>query len=263
MLITDTHMTGWPAVLAIVGPGSSSAAHAHHALHLVLARSGSLRVRVGEHERETAGVLTPPDLAHAIDGEGREVVLVFVDPESAAGSGLLRVLEREAGGGPWWIDAGTRDAWVAELASAPTPRELEAWTRSWLVARDVLAAEPAKLHPKVRKLLARLRERPLDADADVSLPTLAAELDMSPSRLMHAFTDSVGLPLRAYLRWLRVQRAAAAIAAGHALAHAAAEAGFSDAAHMSRSFRDMFGLPPSALAARGLTHRGSSLRDLR
>jgi AraC-like DNA-binding protein len=68
--------------------------------------------------------------------------------------------------------------------------------------------------------------------------------------LMHAFTESVGLPLRPYLRWLRVQRAAAAIAAGQPLAQAAASAGFSDAAHMSRTFRDMFGLPPSALAER-------------
>lgn len=250
MLIADTRMVGWPAVLAIAGPGSRSATHAHHALHLVLARRGRLHVQIGDHEREAAGLLTPPDRPHAIAGEGLDVVLVFVDPESSAGAGLIRALEGSTNGGgePWWIGEDERDAWLAGLAPIPTPAELEAWTRAWLVARGVARAEPAKLHPKVRKLLERLRERPLDED--LSLQTLAAELELSPSRLMHAFTDSVGLPLRAYLRWLRVQRAAAAIAAGQGLAHAAAEAGFSDAAHMTRTFRDMFGLPPSALADR-------------
>jgi AraC-like DNA-binding protein len=247
MLISDTRMTGWPSVLAIVGPGGRSEAHAHHALHLVLARSGMLRVQIGEQTHEVAGVLTSPDARHAIDGEGRDVVLVFVDPESHAGAGLERLLAARQGS-PWWIEAAERDAWLADLPAQPSALELESWTRAWLTARGLGRPTPLEQHPKVRKLLADLRERPLDGD--LSLPTLAAELGLSPSRLMHVFTDSTGLPLRAYLRWLRVQRAAAAIAAGRPLAQAAAEAGFSDAAHMTRSFRDMFGLPPSALADR-------------
>ncbi len=247
MLISDTRMTGWPSVLAIVGPGTRSDAHAHHALHLVLARSGVLHVELEGERHEVAGVLTPPDLRHAIDGEGHDVVLVFVDPESHAGTGLERMLAAQ-GGGPWWIAAAERDAWLAELPVQPSTSALETWTRAWLLARGVGRTAPLEQHPKVRKLLADLRERPLDGD--LSLQTLAAELGLSPSRLMHAFTDSTGLPLRAYLRWLRVQRAAAAIAAGRPLAQAAVEAGFSDAAHMTRSFRDMFGLPPSALADR-------------
>jgi AraC-like DNA-binding protein len=55
--------------------------------------------------------------------------------------------------------------------------------------------------------------------------------------------------LRPYIAWLRLQRAAAAIAAGMPLAHAATEAGFADAAHMSRSFRRMLGISPSSLRA--------------
>jgi AraC-like DNA-binding protein len=247
MLISDTRMTGWPSVLAIAGPGSRSEGHAHHALHLVLARRGLLRVELEGERHEVAGVLTPPDLRHAIDGEGHDVVLVFVDPESHAGAALERLLATYEGS-PWWIAAGERDAWLADLPTQPSALELEAWTRAWLSARGLGRPTPLEQHPKVRKLLADLRERPLDGD--LSLPTLAAELGLSPSRLMHAFTESTGLPLRAYLRWLRVQRAAAAIAAGRPLAQAAVEAGFSDAAHMTRSFRDMFGLPPSALADR-------------
>jgi transcriptional regulator GlxA family with amidase domain len=105
---------------------------------------------------------------------------------------------------------------------------------------------PARaLHPRVRKLLGYLRG--VTPDGDVSLPALAEEVGLSPGRLMHAFTESIGIPLRQYLAWLRLQRAAAAIVGGVPLASAAHAAGFSDAAHMSRTFRRMLGMAPSML----------------
>jgi transcriptional regulator GlxA family with amidase domain len=64
---------------------------------------------------------------------------------------------------------------------------------------------------------------------------------------MHVFTTSVGTPLRPYLAWLRVQRAAMAIISGNSLTDAAHTAGFSDAAHMSRTFTRMLGIAPSLL----------------
>ena len=64
---------------------------------------------------------------------------------------------------------------------------------------------------------------------------------------MHVFTASIGIPLRPYLGWLRFQRAARAIVSGIPLTDAAMAAGFADAAHMTRTFRRMFGVPPSAL----------------
>ncbi len=104
------------------------------------------------------------------------------------------------------------------------------------------------MHPKVSRLLRQLRE--LQPDADTSLESLAARVELSPSRLVHVFTESTGLPLRPYLSWLRVQRAAGAIVSGAPLSSAAVEAGFADAAHLSRTFKRMFGLTPSVLQRR-------------
>jgi AraC-like DNA-binding protein len=67
---------------------------------------------------------------------------------------------------------------------------------------------------------------------------------------MHVFTDSVGVPLRPYLLWLRVQRAAGALAAGHTVTEAAHIAGFADAAHMTRTFRRTLGTTPRELIRR-------------
>jgi AraC-like DNA-binding protein len=236
----------WPPLLATRGPGARSAGHAHHALHVIIALDGGLRVRAGSGPwRRAAGVITAPDAPHAVDAAGREVLLVFLDPESQAGLSLRAILD-----GPLHILP--RDL-ANILAREPDPLALmqaegSAWTRQ-LVA--LLGGEPGApvpaMHPRVRRVIRALRDRP--GDADVSLPALARAAGLSEGRFMHAFTRSIGIPLRPYLLWLKLQRAAAAIAAGAPLSDAAAAAGFADAAHMSRTFRRMLGMSPSALRA--------------
>ena len=51
-------------------------------------------------------------------------------------------------------------------------------------------------------------EEPETVWDDLSLKTLAGIAGLSPSRFMHAFTESVGVPVRPYILWLRLQRAA-------------------------------------------------------
>lgn len=240
-------LPAWPPLLAVRGPGSASAPHAHHAMHVVLATRGTLRVRTSANgaARRAAGVLTAPDVAHAIDAEGVEVVLVFLDPESDVGvalraalSGAVRLLT------PSERDVAMEGADPAALMTGHGP----AWTARLVTTLGAEAPPPAPLHPRVRRALAILRASPDDA----SLASLAAAVDLSPSRFLHAFTASIGIPLRPYVAWLRLQRAAGAIVGGASLARAAADAGFSDAAHMSRSFRKMLGMPPSALVPRAV-----------
>jgi AraC-like DNA-binding protein len=44
---------------------------------------------------------------------------------------------------------------------------------------------------------------------------------------MHLFTESLGVPLRPYILWLRVQRAACDLMAGATISRAVHSAGFS------------------------------------
>ena len=103
------------------------------------------------------------------------------------------------------------------------------------------------IHPGVRRVLRHLHEPRAELD-NVSLKTLAGIASLSPSRFMHAFTESVGVPVRPYLLWLRLQRAACDLMDGTSVTNAAHRAGFSDAAHLTRTFRRMLGATPSDLA---------------
>ncbi len=70
---------------------------------------------------------------------------------------------------------------------------------------------------------------------------------LSSHRFQHVFRASTGVPFRRYLLWLRLIGAVNAAASGASLTDAAYAAGFSDSAHLSRTFRRMFGLAPSDL----------------
>lgn len=236
----------WPPLLAAKGRFSQSAPHAHHGMHIVVAIDGALRARVGDEPfaTESAGIITAPDVAHEINFGASDVLLVFIDPESDIGASLRATFEGDA--------RRILDAERAAIDCARSPMEIMrtggvGWLRSVLSALGVaLPTLTAKMHPAVQRVLSLART--MD-DETLSLASLSASVGLSEGRLMHAFTDSVGIPLRPYLAWLRVQRAVAAIAAGSALTEAALAAGFSDAAHMSRTFRKMLGLAPSELRA--------------
>jgi len=231
----------WPPLLASHGPGTRSSRHAHHAMHFIVAAAGKLSVRAGASTLATGGVVTAPDVDHAINAEGRDILLVFVDPESDAGAALTAALD-----GP--IRALGARACAALYTRDPRALmqgEGDAWVRAAVTQLGIAAPAPRPpVHPRVRRVLRHLRELP---EADTSLAALAEVARLSPGRLMHTFTESIGIPLRPYLAWLRLQRAAGEITRGTALSSAAAASGFSDAAHMSRTFRRMLGMAPSML----------------
>jgi AraC-like DNA-binding protein len=234
----------WPPLLATRGPGGASGLHAHHALHFVIAVSGELRARQGQRGAwmRGAGVLTAPDVTHAIDARGCEIVLVFLDPESDLGTTLAEMLQGELR----MLTPGERAALLPHADPLALRREgggdFARHAVEALGARPLSAHRP--VHPRVRKLLRLLRD---NRELDLRLEPLAEAVGLSPGRLMHVFTESIGIPLRPYIAWLKLQRAAGAIASGVPLALAAQSAGFADAAHMSRTFRRMLGASPSEL----------------
>jgi len=131
---------------------------------------------------------------------------------------------------------------------------VDRWIRSALLRERRLRA----LHPAIERALDHLRNGGLQ-ERRLSAKHVADSVQLSPSRFLHLFTKSLGIPFRAYVRWLRVQRAMAALHAGCGITEAAQVAGFSDAAHLTRSLRQTLGQTPGELVRRcvlrGEVHR--------
>lgn len=238
------HLMLWPGRAVYAGPLLKNEIHAHHAIQISVALDGTLSLQAPPARRWRAyrAVATAPDKAHRLRCDG-PIVQVYLDPESAAGVALrdrigpagvepialdddraLEALRADGGGLP---DADLVLGFVDGLAGAATP---DPSSRS--------------IDPRVRRVLSILRAAPGE---QVSLGELAGEVGLSASRLGALFRRDVGIPVRRYRLWLRLISAIEILSSDGGLTTAAHEAGFSDSAHMSRTFRRMFGMPPSAL----------------
>lgn len=238
----------WPAVLVTWGEGGATRLHAHHCWHLIVGLDADLAVttRAGGRSRRAGALITAPDAPHAVDARGTRALIVFVEPESDAGERLLAARGRAS-------ISLYPDADATRLRAMLSPEGPALAHPEDVVARALsLAGEPVGPppggHPGVRRVLRYLRQA--DPEADMSLAALAEIAGLSPGRFMHAFTETVRIPLRPYLRWLKLERAGAALAGGASLGEAAYGAGFADAAHMSRTFVRMFGVSPSDVRRR-------------
>jgi AraC-like DNA-binding protein len=235
----------WPGRAIYVGPLLEHEAHAHHAIQISFPLHGTVLLQVGPDPRWSShrAVATAPDQPHRIRCDGL-IAQVYLDPESAGGLAL-----RERIGG-----AGFLPITVEELHGLS--EVLSASSASWLDAERVARAiddltrtvTPASSHGRIdRRVEGVLRIVEASPGHRSSLSELAERVALSPSRLGALFRRDIGIPLRRYLLWLRLIDAVETILDGRTLTEAAHDSGFSDSAHLSRTFRRMFGMPPSVL----------------
>src|SRR5262249_28206702 len=191
----------WPAAMIVWGPAFTSARHNHHCVQLLMAMDGTLQVRSDPKEQWTkcGAVLVRPDASHEVDARGTTVLLIaFVDAEGELGAALAERID----GGISCVPARQVTRWRAALGPKLKEVRGERWVRKELLS----GRRAVKIHPRVKRAIRYLRER-LGSTDDLSLKALAQISGLSPSRFMHVFTESVGVPLRPYILWLRLQRA--------------------------------------------------------
>lgn len=224
-----------PGTLLYLGRGGSAAAHAHHAVQLVWARDGAVELTTGDGVVTTDAALIPAQSRHAFRAQGSQLIMLLVERHGAAG---LALDERARRG----VDPGLG----AELAAlgAPDPgddvAQLTAWVRRALDGLTATTTPSRRPSLAIRRVVAAI-----EAGAIADLDAAAALAGLSTTRLTHRFTAEVGLPFRRFVLWSRLKRAVVAVRGGADLTRAAIDAGFSDAAHLSRTFRETVGLAPS------------------
>jgi AraC-like DNA-binding protein len=102
-------------------------------------------------------------------------------------------------------------------------------------------------HPSHRRLVDSVREL-LACDAGYPLPELAGRLGVSPYHLSRVFHRTTGVTFARYRIRLRTSAALERLAAGEqGLAALAADLGFADQAHLTRTLRAETGVSPGRL----------------
>jgi len=242
----------WRGGCGFLGSGGRGtiATHSHYAIQLVIGVPSGLKVQFGRTSAltECVGALVPSGLPHTIDVDACEwAAVLFVEPETTEGRALTamldgqgRVLEPEA-----VLVAANRlqRAW----RSGKDPGQVG--TLCLQLVRDL--AQASSREPTDPRVLAAIRHIQDKVDQPISLEEVAALANLSPSRFRQLFVAETGMPLRTYLLWRRLLHVWTLLMQGQSLAAAAHAAGFADSAHLSRTARTMFGLPPSSMQMSG------------
>jgi AraC-like DNA-binding protein len=210
------------------GKAPDQHAHAHAAIQIAFADSGTLEIRsAGYGVHRGSGFAIRPLVEHHLSASG-PVTLLYIEPQSP----LAFLVADAVGEG----DIAAIDA--AMLRHVPG-QELTRWNDELaeLARRGARAVDP-RLGDALSFLSAKPGRR--------SIAEAASHCGLSESHLRLLARCQLDLPLSTWLIWRKLERAARALHDGEGLAAAAAAGGFADQAHLARAMRRMFGITPGS-----------------
>ena len=219
--------------------------HAHHAIQIVIGIDADMAIKgSGGDWRSGRGLIVRQDAEHSFDGKGAWGAMMFVDPESYEGVWLQTALADEITVVPEARSRVCADALQRYVETPFESMEIGALIRHCVLSLCPGAPPSRRLDDRVTKVLTAIQSAD---DLRLSIEDAAAMAFLSPSRFAHLFKQQVGLPFRRYLLWRKLTRAMLAIGKERTIAAAAHASDFADAAHLTRTFYQMFGIPPSVM----------------
>jgi AraC family transcriptional regulator len=220
--------------------------HDHHAIQIALALDGVCLFRGASDSAWTEfdGAIVRSHRHHQFEADGVTVAQLFVEPESAEGRALRERFAADIAPLPEAQRASMTRLMREVCADEASADAVVAAARAAIAELAGSAAPRLGFDPRVAKAIEHVRAH---LRAPLSLADAAAAAALSPSRLRHLFVQQTGTAFRAYVLWLRLLAATEAAMAGASWTQAAHEAGFADSAHLSRTFKRMFGVVPATL----------------
>jgi AraC-like DNA-binding protein len=225
--------------------GHSSNPHAHLALQLTLGLEREFEVQLPDAQGHLCShwvrfACFPPEQAHFIPAADIELAYLYLEQNPTSFDAW-----RAAGGTPREPEPGLRAALLEFRRNGFKDRHRAyELAQQWRAQSLPGLIRIAPSDPRIATVVDYLDAHPLEPHTHV---TLARRVHLSPSRFAHLFRDQLGLPVRNYLLWRRLVYALSRLQQGQSITTAAYESGFSDGAHLCRSFRSVFGAMPTDL----------------
>ena len=215
--------------------------HQHYPIEIYLGLEGDFKMDFGDGFGSYGAVVIETDQPHQFDGSSGWCALMMIDPMTKTGESLRKNLLK-----------GRNYATPDTQPFAPFKKLLFGYTAGAFACVEVEAAfnrmlqvvsgnrqimeVPNQRMVGIMKMLRRLPEKKMPA------AQLAEIVNLSESRLAHVFKEGAGMPVRRFLLWLKLIDAVKLIISGMPYTEAAYEAGFADHAHLTRTYKKMFGL---------------------
>lgn len=214
--------------------------HSHYSASIIFSKNKPFFVHKKSEIIETEGIILPPNFFHKLEAKDIEIFVIQLDPKSNEFK-KLNVTET-----PYFIPKATKESIVA--LSNPLLTEDINCTRAKRIYQSILSQLGSEselfreIDPRILLAIQLIRSK---LPESITLSEISEKTGISKDRFMHLFKDNMGIPLRQYLLWKRLHIAAKHLQDGFNLTESSHAAGFSDQAHLSRTFKKMFGVKPS------------------
>lgn len=222
-----------PGIGAFHGRAGQQDWHHHQAHQISIGLDSPVLVETPLGAHTGSAIFIPAGLKHRISAS--RVLSIYIDVLSEEARALR----------------ATEEARVIEITQGDIAPIIEALRETEHTETQVRAgvrqalrlSDPPPPDPRLAGVIEVLRK------GQIGRKEMAALVHLSPTRFSHWFVEQTGLPLRSYAKWLRLMQALQHLAKGVRMTEAAHEAGFSDSAHFSRTFRMLLGIDPSSALA--------------
>jgi len=220
--------------------------HAHFAIQLLFNVETPFLLSLDDSEEiELFFFIIPPFIPHRMANPGGKLISILIDPLSFLGRKLNAVFED-----PESLTAANKsivNSVYAHIQERLAEFETAAFFNNTIAClnRSISKLPECRMDERIRNVVARCQEK--DGE-NIVARDMAKWTFLSESRARHLFKEETGVPFTQYLKWLKMMKAIKhAFTSGASLTEVAHMAGFSDSAHLSRMFREFFGLMPSSV----------------
>jgi AraC-like DNA-binding protein len=230
----------WPGRTLFIGPLQKLALHSmgSTAINVGLYQPFQIRTENGSYKACRCAVI-PAGCKHEINAGGNIVASLIIEKNSPEYAVLKNYDQFTALQITRLMDSRWITCFQKIYEEKPTKCEIDRLVKLLLPADTSITAQ---IDPRIDSVMHTIQQNPGN---NSSQELLAASVALSCSRFRHLFREQSDVPYRRYRMWRRVVSAMNALHKIDSLTHAAMQAGFSDAAHFNRCFRDSLGVNPS------------------
>jgi AraC-like DNA-binding protein len=238
-------LISWGVRAVYIGPGFQLPAHRNTVAVLALALNGPMGVAHDPLDpamgfRSCRSVLVEPNQLHLLRMSREEHAFIYVD---ALSQDLTELRNKCACRANSLHFDFCHESEVIDILVG-MPRDPISWSKAQALLTHALGLSASRSDPRIARVVRALL---LDPDDAHSADEWAKTVGLSSSFFQHLFKQRVGVSFRRFRLWARIRIAVGHAMHGTSLTQAAMLAGFSSSAHLSTTFKDMFGISPSQL----------------
>lgn len=239
----------WDGVIVYVTQDHLNKAHAHFPALLQIGLGSAFALAVEDQPASDHEVVVmAPNISHSTDSQNQSYIAILIDPDYELYAYLHPLLNGQAFCS---LPAARLKSFQKQFQQLMTAQLCLEQVKQ-LVMDVLLALNPQPLVALPWDQRIQLACEYIKRCVPHQIPTIAdvaLQVGLSESRLMHLFSQQLGLSMRQYILWLRIRYAIKLWMQGKTLIEIALESGFSDQAHFTRTLRRMVDFAPSLLKA--------------